>query len=169
MQEQIYHMWTPGTSSTSNLKSLWIDVDADASKHKAQGFSQKKRTSTQKNTCILDKSFFLWHIMQIWFHFSFKVSKKPHTKTMVGKSNSISLLTDFECVFLCKRIERACGCWVETSKPDVVQIVECWVASTINKQFNKHFSSLAVCWMFQPNEENLGRNSKDRSYLLQIF
>jgi hypothetical protein len=74
-----------------------------------------------------------------------------------------------ECVFLCKRKERACGCWVVTSKPDVVQIVECWVASTINIQFNKHFSSLAVCWMFQPNEENLGRNSKDRSYLSQSF
>lgn len=47
-EQQMYRKSTLCTSSTSNLKNLWIDVDANASKQKAQGFSQKKPTSTQK-------------------------------------------------------------------------------------------------------------------------
>lgn len=133
----------------------------------------KPRASVRKNLHPLKKHL---HLRQEFFSLAYnanmvplQLQRSPTQKQWWQKSNSISLLTDIECVFLCKRKERACGCWVVTSKPDVVQIVECWVASTINKQFNKHFSSLAVCWMFQPNEENLGRNSKDRSYLLQSF
>jgi len=41
--------------------------------------------------------------MQIWFHFSFKVSKKPHTKTIVAEKQFYFIIDRLWSVFFCVR------------------------------------------------------------------